>query len=276
MDRLVPHRKAGPFVHEGTPLDTCVGLRVAFLVEGVIRYGRVTAVQGRNLSIDLEKRWNHRARVIINWFQVRIADEQISPAPEEKFVVDPQRINALRQKVFDTTRSLHGLSHYNDTDALQLSDTCHSIYETLHEYLQNFEAMRVRIRSLVQEFHDSIDRSVAYGIDPGLIPPRVESIRDVDVKIQGRRQKGGEARRRLTQARERTRDLLVALLHAAGEEGVTSEEVVAALCGIGAEEKNGLPITQHRVMGMLSALSRRGEAEMIPQNKWRATKELLG
>lgn len=275
MDRLVPHRKAGPFVHEGTPLDTCVGLRVAFLVEGVLRYGRVTAVQGRNLSIDLEKRWNHRTRVIINWFQVRIADEQISPAPEEKFVVDPQRINDLRQKVFEKTRSVHGLSHYNDTDAAQLIETCHSIYDILGEYLLNFDSMRVRIHELVNSLHNQQDRCVAYSIDPSRLPPRIESIRDVEVKTQGRRQKHGEQKRRLTQARERTRDLLVALLNAAGEEGVTSEEVVAALCGIGAEEKNGLPITQHRVMGMLSALSRRGEAEMIPQNKWRATKELL-
>jgi hypothetical protein len=249
-------------------------MRVYIIAESTAYYGRVLSIQNKNVTLQLERRWNHRTKVTVNWTYVRVARNQETPPPPEKAAVDTKRIDSLRSKVFEATHRRHHITHYNEEDAKRMVDTCNATYDILQEYLQNFDAMRLRIHGLLTEMHDQRERCVAYGVDHSLLPPRVDSVKEIEVRTQGRKQKNADQKRKLTEVREKTRELLVALLLAADDTGVSSDEVVAALCGLTREDRGGLSITQHRVMGMLSAFSRRQEAEMIGQNRWRATEML--
>jgi len=273
--QMLPYDSTGSFVADGSPRKDAIGLRVYVVADSTAYYGRVLSVQNKNVTLQLERRWNHRTKVTVNWTYIRIAHNQETPPPVEKAAVDSKRIDSLRSKVFEATHRRHHITHYNDADAKQMVETCNATYETLQEYLQNFDAMRLRIHSLLTEMHAQRERCVAYGVDHSLLPPRVDSVKEIEVRTQGRKQKNADQKRKLTEVREKTRELLVALLLAAGDTGVSSDEVVGALCGLTREDRSGLSITQHRVMGMLSAFSRRQEAEMIGQNRWRATEILL-
>lgn len=92
------------------------------------------------------------------------------------------------------------------------------------------------------------------------IPPPIEVIRDIEVKTH---RKIADRKQHLSVVRDRSRALLTALLIAAGDEGATSEEIVATLC-IG-------HVTPHRIMGTLSAFSRARQAILQPNGRWKAT-----
>lgn len=143
-------------------------------------------------------------------------------------------------------------------------------YENLESYINTIALMKKRLQDMAIDLNEQYRNCSIYGIDMSGLP-RIQEIQEgQDFKLPGRGASNMEQKRKLSIARERTRELLVALLTAAGDRGVTSEEVIATIGGMG-DEKNALPITQHRIMGMLSSLSRRKEAEMVDMNRWRAT-----
>lgn len=256
----LPSVDTGPL--DALPTKDGIGVRVCFQSEGTLHYGTVLTVSQRFVTVALERRWGHRTSVTLNWSAVRIAETQTAPAPPPpKPVIDPERVAMLKQSVQAAIRRPSHISHFNPTDAATLRATCQSMHTTLHEYLRNFEAMRTRIHQIVKDFHESREQCVAYGLHD--LPPPVDTIRDIEVRLSPRRGRNGDHRRQLTLVREHARELLVSLLTHAADEGVSSEEVVAVLCD---DE-----VTPHRIMGMLSALSRRGEARLGPNGKWKAT-----
>lgn len=272
---LLPSLIPGAFREDQTPSPDCVGKRVYWVAESERHYGTITEIRGKHVTLRLEKRWNHRIKLTMNWMYLRIAADQNIPQPAARASADAGRIDALRKSVVEATRkSPHHIAHYNEIDAHQMAVTCMATHQTLQEYLKNYELMRITIHDLAKELNQQYDQCISYGVDPSRLPPKVETLREYEIRPQGRRHKNIEQKRKLSAVRTQTRKLLVALLIAAGEQGVTSEEVVAALCGIGTDDSNELPVTQHRVMGMLSAFSRRQEAEMIGSNRWRATSNL--
>lgn len=268
MDKKLPTIYHSVYEQDTIPDPSIVGSRVYWVVDNEARYGVIAEVNHKNVVVKLEKRWNHRVKVILNWRMVRMAASQEQNLPPQKGKIDPVRIEALKVAVLAATRrSPEHLTHYNDIDARQLIETAHATSETLKEYINSIEVMRITIQNLAQELEDQIDKALTYGIDPNRLPSRPE------IDGRSRRKKNDDIKRKLSHVREHTRDLLVSLLLAADEDGATSEEVVATLCSL--PHPSELPITQHRVMGMLSAFSRRGEAQLIPPNKWKATNKLI-
>lgn len=250
------------------PDQSVVGMRVYWIVDNEARYGIITDVQHKNVTVKLERRWNHRIKVTLNWRMVRIATSQEHRLLSVREKIDQKKVDALKQAVMLATKKAPDyLTHYNDYDAKILIDNAHATSDTLHEYIASVEVMKITIENLAQELDSQIDKALAYGIRIERLPDRPE------IDNKSRRKRSDDTKKKLSHVREQTRDLLVSLLVAAGQEGATSEEVVATLCNL--PHTSELPITQHRVMGMLSAFSRRGEAELFPPNKWRATAKLL-
>lgn len=259
----LPSTQAGPL--DALPDQTAIGLRVTIPLGQGWHHGRVRAVAGRHVTIDLEKKLGTRSRVTLNWTVARIAESQETPdPPKPKPALDPERVQRLRDAVKERTHVVHTITT-DANDAQRLLDTCRSLSNNITEYLSTMEAYRRRVKDLIVLFHESRDACISYGIDDILLPSSIESVRDVEIKTGAKRKGNMEQRRALRQLRDHAKDMLVILVTEAGDEGVSSEEIMAVLCD------DSLGIAQHRIMGMLSALSRRKEVFLSPTGKWRLT-----
>ena len=89
---------------------------------------------------------------------------------------------------------------------------------------------------------------------------------------QKRRSK--ERRVTLKSVREQTRTLLTQVLKASGKDGIDSTDIIKTMLDFEKEfpspNSQEMGITSYRIMGMLSALSRNNEAEMVGVSRWRA------
>lgn len=267
MSKKLPTIHNTAYEQDDIPDPSVVGKRVYWAVDDEARYGTIVSVQHKNIVVRLEKRWNHRATITLTWRAVRLALSQSPQIQAPRTSLDPERINTLRDQVtaIAIKKPTH-LTHYNELDAQHLIQAAHATDSILKEYASSIEMMKSAIHRVSAELEQRIDEAIGYGIDPAYLPDR--PIWD----NKSKRKKNDDVKRRLTHVREQTRSLLVALLVAAGSDGVTSEEVVAVLCNL--PRTGDLPITQHRVMGMLSAFSRRAEAHLLPSGKWCATSKL--
>lgn len=245
----LPSYAHGPF--DATPHRDAIGTRVAFQVDGSILFGRIKDIQGRTISIALEKRWGHRHTVALNWQHVFIADSQETPPPAPpRPAVDPERIALLQAKLRDTLPP-----HLDDNDKGEMERSALRLFEAVQEHLRVLDVTRQRVFTLITEYNDHRERCSAMGIRT--IPPPIDIIRDIEVRTPR-----PDRKRHLSSVRDTSRTLLTALLLAAGEEGVTSEEIVATLC-------TGV-VTPHRIMGTLSAFSRAKQAVLQLNGRWKA------
>lgn len=266
MIKDLPVKYHATYGHDALPDPSSVGTRVYWVVDNEARYGVITDVQHKHVVVKLERRWNHKIKVALHWQMVHIASDQQPKVLPVKGQTDPARIERLRHSVMEVAlKAPAHLTHYNELDAAQLIETAHSTSKTIRDYVESIEVMRITVGRLAEDLDKQIDNAVAYGVDVGRLPSRPS------IESKSRRRKNDDEKRKLLHIRNHTRNLLIALLLAAEPDGATSEEVVATLCGL---PSAGLPVTQHRVMGMLSAFSRRGEARLLPPNKWMATDKL--
>lgn len=259
VDRVtnrIPHAGAG-HLSDRRPTPDAVGLRVFCTADGRVVHGRITAVRNRHCHVQLEKRWNGRTKIILDWSVLRIAEDQSTPKPPQKGV-NKERIDALRQSVEDRLALLPDL-HLSPEETTLIA-ILHDQWSALLDECQSLEEQQEHIGNKIIALHASYETCILQGIAERHLPPRIDSSRK-------NRRKQPDQKRKLRTVREQTRQLLTALLLSAGTQGVSSDEVIAALCSTEGE----LPITQHRIMGMLSALSRRGEATLVGSSKWAAT-----
>lgn len=263
VDRVpnrIPHAGGG-HLSDRRPTPEAVGLRVYCTADGRVVHGRITAVHNRHCHVQLEKRWNGRTRIILDWSVLRIAEDQSTPKPPQKGI-NKERVDALRQSVEDRLALLPDL-HLSPEETTLIA-SLHDQWSTLLDECQSLEEQQEHIGNRIVALHASYEACILQGIAERHLPPRIDSSRK-------NRRKQPDQKRRLRTVREQTRQLLTALLLSAGSQGVSSDEVIAALCSTDGD----LPITQHRIMGMLSALSRRGEATLIGSSKWAATGKLI-
>lgn len=249
---MLPHSQDGPY--DAAPTSDAVGLRVGMVIDGQLRYGRVTYVDGRKVRVQFERKLGNRHSITVNWEGLRIAKEQTTPPPPPpRPHVDPERIAHLRA-IIDSQLP----PHFEDTDRHDMEHSALALYTALQEHIRELDIMRQRIHALVTDYNDHRERCLAMGIRS--TPPPIEVIRDIEVRAT---KKLADRKRHLSSLRDRSRAVLGALLVAAGEEGATSEEIIATLC-IG-------QITPHRIMGTLSAFSRARQAILQPNGRWKAT-----
>ena len=243
---LLPYQISSTF--DTMPDQTSIGVRVWCLGEGKQWYGRITGISGRYCTVQLEKRWAGKTRITIHWESLRIAEDQNTPPPRRKGI-DPKRIAELQEAV-ETMMSRPPPPSEEEQAAIVLLRQEH---DDILEDIKMLEELHDQVSTLV----DNYERRRIDGHPPG-----------IDMPFTKRARRKTDVRSHLKDVRGETRQVLSCLLKAAGEQGVSSEEVTAVLC---TEQ-----ITSHRIMGMLSALSRRGEAELGPTGKWHATAILSG
>lgn len=238
---MLPHEIRAPFDNRPDP-EKSVGLRVWCIGEGKQLFGRILRVNGRHVTVHLETKWSNKSQITIDWESLRVADNQETPPPKRRGV-DPSRIASLREAVSKRISRSPPPTEEEQVIQHELTEEHTSILLEIERIEELMDMLRTRARL----FHDR------GGLPRIELPPARKPRRRMEQKA------------RLRDIRDETRMLLVSLLVEAGDTVVSSDEVVAVLC-VG-------DITSHRVMGMLSALSRRGEAT-CQTGKWKKTDKL--
>lgn len=238
---LLPHDIRAPFDNRPDVVRS-IGLRVWAIGDGKQWFGRIISINGRHCVVQLETRWGGRSKITIDWESLKVAEDQTTPPPKRRGI-DRQRVDALKEAV--TKRMSKPPPPTAEEEEYQHILSIE--HEELINEMERIETLLDELRLRVKIFHDR----------GGM--PRIE------IPPPKKTRKRGDSKAKLRDVRDETRVLLVSLLIEAGDIGVSSEEVVAVLC-------SG-EITSHRVMGMLSALSRRGEAT-CQTGKWKKTERL--
>lgn len=238
---MLPHEVRAPFDNRPDP-EKSIGLRVWCVGDGKQWFGRILRVNGRHVIIQLETKWSNKSQLTIDWESLRIADSQETPPPKKRGL-DQVRVESLREAV---TKRISRSPPPTAEEEVIRTELMNEHDEILFE-MERIEELMDNLRTRARLFHDR------GGLPRIELPPPRRPKRRMDQKA------------RLRDIRDETRILLVSLLVEAGDTGVSSDEVVAVLC-VG-------EITSHRVMGMLSALSRRGEAT-CQTGRWKRTDKL--
>lgn len=274
IDMRLVSKNYSPLIEDIRPDNLMIGQKVIWNNDGREFLGKIIGIDNRKITLKLEKRWMHRTKITVNWRFLRLVNDN-SDIHQSKDVQNQERIKTLRNVVEKTTNwKWSPEKKLTDQEIDQLINECKKTYEILQLYFEEFETAKEKVHILIRKLTDEQDICVKHGIPETKLPPRYQQPENPVIVHRGRRRKNVEHRKKLQEVRNETRSLLVALLHAAGNEGVSSDEVIAALCGMNPGQDDTLPITQHRIMGMLSAFSRRKEAELTEYGKWRATLSL--
>jgi len=250
-----------------------IGKRVYFVSESTRVYGRITAISGRNVSIKLETRWNYRTKITMNWTHLRISTDQSEKKIKVANENNEERIQQLRSYVQKAT----GRVEITAETAEKLAVAVHAyqeMHESLIQQLRQLENIKTQIRENAEKTKAKHQECLMLGASEHSLLPMVDFETEYGLARKGKRQKNMEQKRKLQTIREETRKMLAALLIAAGDQGVTSTEVIASICSMSPLFEGNMAVTQHRVMGMLSAFSRRQEAELTNSNRWKATNAL--
>ena len=250
-----------------------IGKRVYFVSESARVYGIITAITGRNVSIKLESRWNYRTKIIMNWMHLRISIDQSEKKPRIANEHNEERIQQLRSYVQKAT----GRIEITAETAAKLAVAVHAyqeMHESLVQQLRQLENIKAQIRENAEKTQAKHQECLMLGASTHALIPMMDFEGEYGLAKKGKRQKNMEQKRKLHMIREETRKMLAALLIAAGDQGATSTEVIASICSMSPLFEGNMVVTQHRVMGMLSAFSRRQEAELTNSNRWKATDAL--
>jgi hypothetical protein len=164
---MLPHSQDGPY--DAAPTSDAVGLRVGMVIDGQLRYGRVTYVDGRKVRVQFERKLGNRHSITVNWEGLRIAKEQTTPPPPPpRPHVDPERIAHLRA-IIDSQ-----LPPISRTQIVTIWNTSAlALYTALQEHIRELDIMRQRIHALVTDYNDHRERCLAMGIRS--TPPPIES-----------------------------------------------------------------------------------------------------
>lgn len=264
-----------PLIEDVLPDRIQTGQLALWKNDGREYLGRVIHVDNRKVTLKLQKKWMNRIKITVNWRFIQIVPEGYVLRTEIG-KLDNNRIDELRKVVeLKTKRRWIPEQKLPNSQIESYISECKNTYDNLMFYIEEFETAKEKVQILIKKLNDEQDMCLKYGIPESKLPPRYQSVDNTVIIHRGRRKKNMEHRRKLQDVREETRTLLSALLIASGSLGVTSDEVVSSLCGMTSSSLLDLPLTSHRIMGMLSAFSRRKEAEMIGFGRWRATEKLL-
>ena len=278
MSNFEYHKMANiysPLIEDVLPDKIKVGQLALWKNDGREYLGRVVEVDNRKITLKLQKRWMHRTKITVNWRFIQIVPEGYS-LKSKVVQSNDNRIDELRKVVeFKTKRKWVPEQKIPDSQIETYISECKNTYENLLLYIEEFETAKEKVQILIKKLNDEQDLCLKHGIPESKLPPRYQAVDNTVIIHRGRRKKNMDHRKKLQDVREETRTLLSALLIASGSLGVTSDEVVSSLCGMTSSSMLDLPLTSHRIMGMLSAFSRRKEAEMVDFGRWRATEKLL-
>lgn len=275
-------------ISQGNPFDQnpssviAIGTRVAVYLDGKYLQGFVKNVENRQVTVRLERKWMRKTEITVNWMIVApLSEKFLSDLKEKESLLEKRKMSKV-QELQDFIENLGAPNMENLRQVAHLSLPMFEKYQYLHKKLTGKIDSIEKMRKDILDDHDELSLFRTECVDNGILenslfflPVLSEDIVNSS-RIQAKKH-NLDQKNKLYYVREKTRYLLVSLLIKSSPNGIESEHIVSAICGSSTQNdaNSSMKITPHRVMGMLSALSRKNEAKLLDTNCWVATKKLL-
>ena len=259
--------------------STSVGMRVYVQLGGKVLFGKIQSIRYKNVTIFLDEKFMRRHVVTVNWKEVRIetAESRKMFMPKDK---NEQRANRLISinRAKEYLVSIEKSQNHESVDHELRVQTRNSLLvelQALSSALKEFSNLSEFIMQQRARILDIQSDCMQMGIEDIDFPDYATNEEFLFSNAKMIQKKTNRSKKvQLKKIREQTRTLLSHILKASGPEGMDSRDIIQAMIEYRRESapqtEPGLDITSHRIMGMLSALSRSQEAEMIGSNRWRA------
>jgi hypothetical protein len=256
-----------------------IGLRVYARLGGKIFFGKVQEISYKNVSILLDQKFMRKNIVTVNWREVRVetAQAMLAHLPKTSIQKRQERETTLLKVKDYLLKEIAMKNPVSNGDAESVVSKNKVLTEIslLESLLRDFRELSERLskqKELVLALHEECVKAGVHveGISQESLQ---EDFVHADSKsAQKRRSK--ERRITLKSVREQTRTLLTQVLKASGKDGIDSTDIIKTMLDFEKEfpspNSQEMGITSYRIMGMLSALSRNNEAEMVGVSRWRA------
>lgn len=277
---LLPIVQKSALMEDASP-DTSmsIGLRVYVQLGGKVLFGKIQSIRYKNVTIFLDEKFMRRHVVTVNWKEVRIetAESRKMFMPKDKNEQRANRlisINRAKEYLVSIEKSQHPESRDHES-RVQARNSLAMEIQALSNALKEFSNLSEFITQQRARVLDIQSSCVQMGIDDIDLPDYATNEDFLFPNAKMMQKKTNKSKKvQLKKIREQTRTLLSHILKASGPEGMDSRDIIQAMIEYRRESNPqpeiGLDITSHRIMGMLSALSRSQEAEMIGSNRWRA------
>lgn len=284
--KQIPSKLYTPLKEDMNPdSDKLVGKRVVWISGSNNLFGRVLRVYNKHVLISLEKKWMKRVRWTVNWTHLYLVPEEDTEKMQRE---KTNRENEKSVKMKELHEHMKKIVKYHEvsvSSTVKVTNEQQSVAENLlkeyslfKEYLEEFYVLKISLSSMHADIKILYDKCIEMGIKKEHIPDIPSSIEFLfDAKKNtSSKKENKEKKKNLASIRSATRFVLTNLLIAAGKEGLSSEDIISTISKTFEEDTDTKPdaITSHRIMGMLSSLSRRKEAENIDGKKWKATEKL--
>ncbi|NBV35868.1 MAG: hypothetical protein EBR94_01185 [Bacteroidetes bacterium] len=284
--KKIPSKIYTPLREDTNPdSENLVGKRIVWISGNTNLFGRVVRVYNKHVLIALEKKWMKRIRWTVNWTHLYLVDEQDTEKIEKEKINRENEKNTRMKELHEHMKKIvkfHEVSIYstvkNTNEQQSVAENLVKEYTLFKEYLEEFFLLKTSLISMHANMKKIYDKCIEMGIKKEHIPdiPSSAELLFDAKKNSFSKKENKEKKKNLASIRSATRFVLTNLLIAAGEEGLSSEDIISAITKTFEENTEAKPdaITSHRIMGMLSSLSRRKEAENIDGKKWKATEKL--
>lgn len=275
-------------IPQGNPFDQnpskiiAIGTKVAVYLDGKYLQGFVKNVENRQVTVRLERKWMRKTEITVNWMIVApLSEKFLSDLKDKESLLEKKKMNKV-QELQEFIGTLGVPDMENSRNVSQRSLPMFEKYQYMHKKLVGKIELIENMRKDILDAHEELLKFRSECIDNGILensllflPVLSEDIVNSS-RIQAKKY-SIDQKNKLFYVREKTRYLLICLLVKSGQNGIESEHIVSAICGSSAQNdaNSSMKITPHRVMGMLSALSRKNEAKLLDNNCWVATKKLL-
>lgn len=266
--------------------EEIIGKNIVWIIDGKPHYGHVISVENKNVRILLEKKWMRRSKWTVNWREILLAPN----GSESNLSKNLERENQKNKKIEQIKIHMEKLMKYSKSEEINVNEELKNsengelfsyFLEEMRIYNELLEELETT-RATVVETQEKLMNIRKRCIDSGISQDQMPEISKVSITQKSREKEytkkiSRDKKRILVNIRIKTRFLLANLLLAVGKEGIESEKIIETISFALSKnpEYSSNSITGHRIMGMLSAFSRRGEAESLAKNKWRATEKLM-
>ena len=266
--------------------EEIIGKNIVWIIDGKPHYGHVISVENKNVRILLEKKWMRRSKWTVNWREILLAPN----GSESNLSKNLERENQKNKKIEEIKIHMEKLMKYSKSEEINVNEELKNSengelfsyfleeMRIYNELLEELETTRATVIETQEKLMDIRKRCIDSGISQNQMP----EISKVSITQKSREKEytkkiSRDKKRILVNIRIKTRFLLANLLLAVGKDGIESEKIIETISFALSKnpEYSSNSITGHRIMGMLSAFSRRGEAESLAKNKWRATEKLI-
>lgn len=258
------------------------GTKIMFPFDGKLIFGTVLSVLGRNATVSLEEEISGQNIITVNWSTLRLADNKYRNLEEKERNIKDEETRKRTEKIKIFVKSLReNISATISTDEVFIHDTIPvSEFIEKQKILIDYVDQMNSIKNIIVDIYNELKVSKNDLIKQGVLEQDLPEIPNISEEIlhlsrSYRKKQNDQIRKKLASVRSITRTLLVkALLHA-GQEGLTSEQIVLSICDENeSSQSSPKDITPHRVMGMLSALSRNKQVFLNENNFWVATEKI--